>query len=115
MEGSGLVNPLGQMGQAGHMAALPGFQPALGQATLSQVAVAFLPGRTAISLGSRPALALAMLSQLVLVAQTTHSAFHSQFAHPHRVLDYRRTLLHSSSILPFRLLQALLFSTLRLP
>ena len=103
------------MGLAGHMAALLGFQPALAQATLSQVAAAFLAGRTAISLGSRPALALAMLSQLVLVAQTTHSAFHSQFAHPHRVLDYRRTLLHSSSILPFRLLQALLFSTLRLP
>src|SRR5271154_6470345 len=99
------------MGLAGHMAALLGFQPALAQATLSQVAATFLACRTAISLGSRPARALAMVSQLVLVAQTTHSAFHSQFAHPHRVLDYRRTLLHSRSILPFRLLRALLFST----
>jgi hypothetical protein len=60
-----LVNPLGQMGLAGHMAALLGFQPALVQAALSQVVVAFLASRTAISLGSRPALALAMLNQLV--------------------------------------------------
>jgi hypothetical protein len=61
----GLVKPLGQMGLAGHMAALLGFQPALAQATFGQVAVAFLAGRTAISLGSQPALALAMLRQLV--------------------------------------------------
>ena len=62
-----MVNPLGQMGLAGHMAALLGFQPALAQATLSQVAAA---------------ISLAMLSQLVLMAQMIHSAFHSQFAHP---------------------------------
>jgi hypothetical protein len=48
----GLVNPMGQMGLVGHMAALLGFQPALAQATLSQVAAAFLAGRTAISLDS---------------------------------------------------------------